>query len=54
VEGTEVQMAVEVTSGKDGEQENHANIAMEVSLMVLLYRSDHVGPRSENMNLRSS
>jgi hypothetical protein len=54
VEGTEVQMAVEVTLGKDGEQKNHANKAMEVSLMVFLYRSDHVGPRSENMNLRSS
>lgn len=33
VECTEVQMAVEVTLGKDGEQENHVNEAMEVSLM---------------------
>lgn len=34
LEGTEVQMAVEVTLGKDGEQKNHANKAMEVSLMT--------------------
>uniref|UniRef100_A0ACD5XBW4 Uncharacterized protein n=1 Tax=Avena sativa TaxID=4498 RepID=A0ACD5XBW4_AVESA len=33
MECTEVQMAVEVMSGKDGEQENHVNKAMEVSPM---------------------
>jgi hypothetical protein len=40
VEYNEVQMAVEVMLGKDGEQENHVNDAMEVLLMVRLYGSD--------------
>ena len=42
MECTEIQMAAEVALGKDGEQENYVNKAMEVSLMVRLYGSDHV------------